>query len=125
MLTSPCPALGIQYATDIADYYNSPHNALHRPVGTLPKKVTLLHSRDRFLPLYDDVVDAEVKRRLNILGVNVILGDRVSIPSDAELAAQESSGEMRTVVTEKKKELEFDLLVSRSLVLNHAQCRSN
>ncbi|KAL8293564.1 hypothetical protein RQP46_000265 [Phenoliferia psychrophenolica] len=103
-------ALGIQYATDIADYYNSPHNAHHHCEAT-PKKVTLMHSRDRFLPLYSSAVDVEIKRRLAELKVDVILGERVPLPSTEELAKQEKSGEMHKIVTSKGQVVEFDLLL--------------
>ena len=106
-------ALGLQYATDIADYYNSPQHASLRPEGTPPKKVTLMHSRGRFLPLYDEAVDVEVKRRLEVLGVDVILNERVTLPSAEELLKQEQSGEMHRIVTSTGKEVEFDLLVCR------------
>ncbi|KAK4696862.1 apoptosis-inducing factor 2, partial [Phenoliferia sp. Uapishka_3] len=106
-------ALGLQYATDIADYYNSPHNQhLHyNSSPSLPKKVTLIHSRQRFLPLYDEKVDVEIKRRLDVLGINVILGERLTLPSDEELAAQEKEGKMNKIVTSKGEVVEFDLLL--------------
>ncbi|KAI5481866.1 hypothetical protein MNV49_000143 [Pseudohyphozyma bogoriensis] len=107
-------ALGIQYATDIADLYNNPEHAEHRPASytsSTPKKITIVHSRDRFLPLYQDGMDDEVKRRMKELGVNVVMGERLALPSDEELVEQEKSGKMSKVVTSTGEEIEFDLLM--------------
>ena len=72
-----------------------------------------MHSRERFLPLYDKALDVEVKRRLAVLGVDVILGERVTLPSAAALARQEQSSEMHQIVTSTGQVVEFDLLVRR------------
>ncbi|TCD67840.1 hypothetical protein EIP91_011902 [Steccherinum ochraceum] len=59
-------ALGIQYATDIADIYPS-------------KTVTLLHSRPRLLPRFDESMHAEIMGALSSLNVTTILGDRLDL----------------------------------------------
>ncbi|GAA5881251.1 hypothetical protein JCM16303_004864 [Sporobolomyces ruberrimus] len=101
-------ALGIQYATDIADLYNNPANAEHVPEAVRPankKRITLVHSRDRFLPLYKQEVHDEVMRRLEELGVEVVLGERLELPETDKL------GEMKKVTTSTGKEIEYDLLL--------------
>lgn len=102
-------ALGIQYATDIADLYNNSENAHHLPESCRPakkKRITIVHSRDRFLPLYKQEVHDEVTRRLEELGVDVVLGERLTLPEDDKL------GETKRVVTSTGKVIEYDLLVS-------------
>lgn len=87
-------ALGIQYATDIADLYPE-------------KKVTLIHSRDRLLPVFKkELHDAAVKR-LEELGVELILGDRVILPEGHIFEGKEL--DHRIVRTEKGREIETDL----------------
>jgi NADH dehydrogenase FAD-containing subunit len=58
-------ALGIQFASDIKE--RSPE-----------KSVTLIHSRDRFLPLYDPRMHDLIHERLAALGVEMIFNDRVT-----------------------------------------------
>ncbi|GAA5967323.1 hypothetical protein JCM3765_005601 [Sporobolomyces pararoseus] len=101
-------ALGIQFATDIADLYNNPENVHHLPEGLRPtkkKRITLVHSRDRFLPLYKQEVHDEVMRRMEELGVDVVLSERLSLPEDDKF------GEMKTVTTSTGKVIEYDLLM--------------
>ncbi|KZT51267.1 FAD/NAD(P)-binding domain-containing protein [Calocera cornea HHB12733] len=57
-------ALGIQYASDIKDHYPS-------------TSVTLLHSRPRLLPRFDERMHPLIRARLEALGVQLILGDRL------------------------------------------------
>lgn len=107
-------ALGLQYATDIADLYSTPaHAHLLPPSDTprTPKKITLVHSRDRFLPLYDIEVHNEVTRRLKELGVDVVLGERLNSPGDEALLKQEREGETRKVKKSDGGEIEYDLLL--------------
>jgi NADH dehydrogenase FAD-containing subunit len=87
-------ALGIQYATDIADLYKD-------------KKVTLVHSRDRLLPTFDVQVHEKAVERLKELGVNVILGDRMILPEGHVFEGKEL--DHRILKTEKGKEIESDL----------------
>lgn len=92
--------------------YNNPDNAEHRPQGCVsPKKITIVHSRDRFLPLYKQEVHDEVFDRLSKLGVDVVLGERLALPSVEE--EREEMGKMRKATTKAGKEIEYDLLVSR------------
>lgn len=112
-------ALGLQYATDIADLYSTPaHAHLLPPSDTprTPKKITLVHSRDRFLPLYDIEVHNEVTRRLKELGVDVVLGERLNSPGDEALLKQEREGETRKVKKSDGGEIEYDLLVRFSFL---------
>ncbi|GAA5922678.1 hypothetical protein JCM1841_001101 [Sporobolomyces salmonicolor] len=103
-------ALGLQYATDICDLYNNPANEHHLPESCRPakkKRVTLVHSRDRFLPLYKQEVHDEVMRRLEELGVDVVLGERLQLPSGED----DEPGVMKKVKTSSGKEIEYDLLL--------------
>ncbi|ORY67954.1 hypothetical protein BCR35DRAFT_308328 [Leucosporidium creatinivorum] len=110
ILIAGAGALGIQYASDIADLYNNPENAEHRPEGCVsPKKITIVHSRDRFLPLYKQEVHDEVYDRLTKLGVDVVLGERLALPSvEEELKVLNQT---RTITTKAGKEIEYDLLM--------------
>ena len=87
-------ALGIQYATDIADLYPK-------------KKVTLIHSRERFLPQFDEILHDVVLERLRKLEVNVILGDRVILPEGHVFEGKEL--DHRIIATQKGREIESDL----------------
>ncbi|GAA5853693.1 hypothetical protein JCM3766R1_000592 [Sporobolomyces carnicolor] len=101
-------ALGIQFATDIADLYNNPENAEHLPEALRPakkKRITIVHSRERFLPLYKQEVHDEVVRRMKELGIEVVLGERLSLP------AEDKPGETKTVQTSSGKIIEYDLLM--------------
>ena len=57
------------------------------------------------MPLYKQEVHDEVLRRLEELGVDVVLGERLTLPED-------KLGEMKRVVTSTGKVIEYDLLVS-------------
>ncbi|THH32083.1 hypothetical protein EUX98_g2115 [Antrodiella citrinella] len=59
-------ALGIQYATDIAEIYPN-------------KSVTLLHSRMQLLPRFDPCMHSEIIAALSSLNVNTILGERLDL----------------------------------------------
>lgn len=87
-------ALGIQYATDIADLYPS-------------KKVTLIHSRKRLLPIFSEGIHEAALRRLQDLHVNVILGDRVILPEGHKFEGKEL--DHRIIRTEGGREIESDL----------------
>lgn len=107
-------ALGIQYATDIADLYNNPTNAVHlADKSGLPprkKRITLVHSRDRFLPVYKPEVHEEIMRRLRELGVEVVLGER----PDLGPMKDDRPGERRVLRLSDGRQVEYDLLVSLS-----------
>lgn len=107
--------IGIQYASDIADLYNNPEHVLHRPAGPYPKNITLVHSRPRFMPLYKKALHDAIMRRLETLGVNVILDDRVEFPSTEDRLKMEDNSKgraTRAVRTKKGKTIECDLLVN-------------
>ncbi|KAH8921880.1 FAD/NAD(P)-binding domain-containing protein [Atractiella rhizophila] len=90
-------AAGIQYASDIKDAWPE-------------KKVTMVHSRMRVLPEFEREVHDITMQRLEELGVEVVLGERVTIPSDGERKPQR--GEKRTYVTSKGREIkDVDLLL--------------
>jgi pyruvate/2-oxoglutarate dehydrogenase complex dihydrolipoamide dehydrogenase (E3) component len=48
------------------------------------KTVTLIHSRDRFLPLFDKGIHEETVKRFEELGVEYILNDRVLLSGPPE-----------------------------------------
>jgi NADH dehydrogenase FAD-containing subunit len=58
-------ALGIQFASDIKERFPS-------------KNVKLIHSRDRFLPLYDPALHDKIYEKLKELGVEMYFNDRVT-----------------------------------------------
>jgi apoptosis-inducing factor 2 len=58
-------ALGIQYASDIKDRFPE-------------KSVTLIHSHNRFLPLYDEKMHDKIHECLKALGVETVFNDRVT-----------------------------------------------
>jgi NADH dehydrogenase FAD-containing subunit len=58
-------ALGIQFASDIKERFPE-------------KKVTLIHSRDHFLPLYDPRMHSLIYDRLHALGVEMYFNTRVT-----------------------------------------------
>ncbi|KAH9895611.1 hypothetical protein C8Q73DRAFT_688697 [Cubamyces lactineus] len=88
-------ALGIQYATDIAEIYP----------GT---QVTLLHSRHRLLPRFDEGMHTEILSTLSALNVCTILGDRLDLSSLSD--KQSSSGE-RVVRTQSGREIQAELVL--------------
>ncbi|CAO1613769.1 unnamed protein product [Parajaminaea phylloscopi] len=59
-------ALGVEFATDIKSVYPD-------------KDVTLIHSRQRLLPNFDERVHDYAKARLEELGVNLVLGERLAL----------------------------------------------
>ncbi|KAF9222172.1 FAD/NAD(P)-binding domain-containing protein [Gyrodon lividus] len=91
-------ALGIQFASDIAGIY--PH-----------KCVTLLHSRTRLLPRFDEALGDEVLQGLQELGVRVILGERLDMSSLKNGGSGRVNAETKLIKTMKGRELEVDLLL--------------
>jgi len=87
-------ALGIQYATDIADLYPS-------------KRVTLIHSRDRLLPIFTEGIHELAMKRLEELHVDVILGDRVILPEGHKFEGKEL--DHRVIHTQGGRQIESDL----------------
>ncbi|KDQ58130.1 hypothetical protein JAAARDRAFT_129299 [Jaapia argillacea MUCL 33604] len=64
-------AVGVQMATDIADLY---------PPSTSGKHVTLIQSRNQLMPTFHPAIHPLLMTRLEELGVEVILGERVKVP---------------------------------------------
>lgn len=91
-------ALGIQFASDIAAVYPQ-------------KRVTLLHSRHRLLPKFDDTVHEDALQGLQELNVRVILGERLDFESLQHTSVKKGSPELRVVRTLSGQELSADLLL--------------
>lgn len=87
-------ALGIQYATDIADLYKD-------------KKITLVHSRDRLLPHFEEELHHKAVKRIKELGIDLVLGDRMIVPEGHVFEGKEL--DHRILKTQKGKEIESDL----------------
>ncbi|KAJ7684026.1 FAD/NAD-P-binding domain-containing protein [Mycena rosella] len=62
-------ASGVQLATDAKEFYPS-------------KTVTLIHSRDRLMNRFHPKLHSIVMEKLDAAGINVILGQRVKMPSE-------------------------------------------
>ncbi|OBZ77598.1 Apoptosis-inducing factor B [Grifola frondosa] len=93
-------ALGIQYASDIAEAYPG-------------KRVTLLHSRTKLLPRFDDAMHTEIVSGLTALNVDVILGDRLDLSSVSagKTVRIGAGGEERVVRTESGREIHAELVL--------------
>ncbi|KAL0565631.1 hypothetical protein V5O48_016390 [Marasmius crinis-equi] len=91
-------ALGIQFATDIANLYPT-------------KSVTLLHSRHRLMPAYDEELHLEVLKGLESLNVNVILGERLDMDSASDANPKLNERGQRVVRTLKGREISADLVM--------------
>ncbi|KAK0229565.1 hypothetical protein EDD85DRAFT_957340 [Armillaria nabsnona] len=87
-------ALGIQFATDIAAVYPS-------------KKITLLHSRNRLLPRFEEGMHLEILQSLESLGIEVILGERL----DTSSAEKYNEGGQRVVRTLSGRDVATDLML--------------
>ncbi|KAH8892831.1 FAD/NAD(P)-binding domain-containing protein [Thozetella sp. PMI_491] len=61
-------AVGVQMATDLKEVYPE-------------KDITLIHSRDKLMPLYHVALSNLIKDRLKELGVRLLTGSRVVVPS--------------------------------------------
>ncbi|KAG5729559.1 Apoptosis-inducing factor like protein [Termitomyces sp. T112] len=92
-------ALGIQFATDIAAIYSE-------------KKVTLLHSRKRLLPRFDEAMHDETLKVLETMeNVDVILGERLDMSSVKEQPVKHNELGQRIVRTVTGREIASDLLL--------------
>ncbi|KAF8641752.1 hypothetical protein AX16_009829 [Volvariella volvacea WC 439] len=89
-------ALGIQFATDIAAVYPQ-------------KRVTLLHSRNRLLPRFDEAMHTEILETLQKTDIDVILGERLDLQSISKDTVNESG--QRVVKTVTGREVAADLLL--------------
>ncbi|KAF9073475.1 hypothetical protein BDP27DRAFT_1215895, partial [Rhodocollybia butyracea] len=93
-------ALGIQFATDIAEIHPD-------------KTITLLHSRHRLLPRFDERLHTEILDTLMASNVNVILGERLDMHStslDGESLELNERGQ-RVVKTVQGREVAADLIL--------------
>ncbi|KAI0824370.1 FAD/NAD-P-binding domain-containing protein [Trametes gibbosa] len=88
-------ALGIQYATDIAEIHPG-------------SQVTLLHSRHRLLPRFDDGMHTEILSTLSALNVCTILGDRLDLSS---LSDRKNRAAERIVRTQSGREIRAELVL--------------
>ncbi|KAI0704668.1 iron uptake cluster protein [Earliella scabrosa] len=88
-------ALGIQFATDIAELHPA-------------TKVTLLHSRHRLLPRFDEAMHTEIISSLASLNVCTILGDRLDL---ASLADKHTRDGERVVRTQSGREIAAELVL--------------
>ncbi|KAG6856063.1 hypothetical protein H0H87_007719 [Tephrocybe sp. NHM501043] len=92
-------ALGIQFATDIATVH---------PM----KPVTLLHSRKRLLPRFDEAMHSEI---LNVIesidNIDVILGERLDLSSVDEQPEKFNERGQRVVRTMAGREIAADLIL--------------
>lgn len=116
-------ALGIQYATDIATLYGTPTVPAdpvgegHKPSEAVegPKQVTLVHSRETFLPLFSPELGVKAAERMEELGVELVRGHRVQdLPSKAEEEAWMAQGDSRplkTITLADGTQVEYDLLL--------------
>ncbi|KAJ7498764.1 FAD/NAD-P-binding domain-containing protein [Mycena latifolia] len=62
-------ASGVQLATDAKQFYPS-------------KTITLIHSRDQLMNRFHPELHSEIMKKLDAAGINVILGQRVKMPSE-------------------------------------------
>ncbi|KAG5635987.1 hypothetical protein H0H81_009455 [Sphagnurus paluster] len=96
-------ALGIQktpeFATDIASVHPT-------------KKVTLLHSRRRLLPRFDEEMHTEILSHIEgVDNIDVILGERLDLSSVNEESGKTNEHGQRVVRTISGREIAADLIV--------------
>ncbi|WVQ78398.1 hypothetical protein IAT38_000484 [Cryptococcus sp. DSM 104549] len=88
-------ALGIEYAADLKDLYPE-------------KKITLLHSRTRMMPIYPIELHVIIVEALEKMGVDVVLGERVMTwPTNPDTY----DGKTKIVTTDKGRTFEADLVL--------------
>ncbi|OSX62710.1 hypothetical protein POSPLADRAFT_1056076 [Postia placenta MAD-698-R-SB12] len=93
-------ALGVQYATDIADVFPD-------------KKVTLLHSRQQLLPRFSQAMHNEILSTLHTMNITTILGERLDVPSliSGETATVADGKKERVVRTLSGREIRAELVL--------------
>ncbi|TFK38590.1 hypothetical protein BDQ12DRAFT_683879 [Crucibulum laeve] len=91
-------ALGIQFATDIKAVYPE-------------KKVTLLHSRRRLLPRFDEDMHNEIFKSMESAEIEVILGERLDLSTIEGGNAKVNSLGQKVVRTVQGREIAADLLL--------------
>ncbi|KAL1867738.1 hypothetical protein VTK73DRAFT_4023 [Phialemonium thermophilum] len=87
-------AVGVQMATDLKEIYPD-------------KDVTLVHSRDRLMPLYHEKMDEILRARFQELGIRLITGARAVVP-DGGFPADASGLE---VVLQDGRRIAADLVI--------------
>ncbi|KAL4248994.1 FAD/NAD(P)-binding domain superfamily protein [Abortiporus biennis] len=91
-------ALGIQYATDIAEVFPSKH-------------VTLLHSRKRLLPRFDERMHDEILSSMSSMNISTILGERLDLSWPGKIQVNSKGVTERTVRTLSGREVKADLIM--------------
>ncbi|OCH85873.1 iron uptake cluster protein [Obba rivulosa] len=92
-------ALGIQYATDIAEAFPTKH-------------VTLLHSRTRLLPKFDEQMHSEILSSLSTLNIDTVLGERLDLESARTPKVISVNGQIERVVrTESGREIHASMVL--------------
>ncbi|PPQ85979.1 hypothetical protein CVT25_001678 [Psilocybe cyanescens] len=91
-------ALGIQFATDIKSVYPE-------------KEVTLLHSRSRLLPRFDEGMHDEISSSCEAMGINLILGERLDLGSIEKGEAKTNEAGQKIVRTVTGRKIAADLLL--------------
>ncbi|KAF7794141.1 hypothetical protein EIP86_005272 [Pleurotus ostreatoroseus] len=91
-------ALGIQYASDIAEVFPT-------------KSVTLLHSRPQLLPRFDEAMHEEIVSALESLNVKTVLGERLDMSSMVKTSEDKRGRTVRTVKTQSGKEISAGIVL--------------
>ncbi|KIP04635.1 hypothetical protein PHLGIDRAFT_25487 [Phlebiopsis gigantea 11061_1 CR5-6] len=91
-------ALGIQYATDIADVFPQ-------------KRVTLLHSRKQLLPKYEERMHDEIMSSLSEMNVKAVLGERLDLSVPPKIVHIADGTKERVVKTQSGRELHAGLVL--------------
>ncbi|KAI0073966.1 FAD/NAD(P)-binding domain-containing protein [Panus rudis PR-1116 ss-1] len=91
-------ALGIQYATDIAEVFPN-------------KPVTLLHSRDQLLPKFDERMHDEILETMQSLNVTTILGERLDLSWPGKTVINEKGESERIVRTLSGREVRAGMIL--------------
>lgn len=90
-------AVGVELATDMKDRYPDKH-------------VTLIHSRKQLLPRFGPKLHEHVLAKLREQGIEVLLGEKPTLPDDAGQIVRETN--LKFINGETKT---FDLVVSKTL----------
>ncbi|KAE9397482.1 FAD/NAD(P)-binding domain-containing protein [Gymnopus androsaceus JB14] len=91
-------ALGIQFAADISAIYPD-------------KTITLLHSRQRLLPRFDEKMHTEILDTLQASDIQVILGERLDMNSTSDTVIKTNEQGQRIVRTMQGREVVADLIL--------------
>ncbi|EMR69429.1 putative amid-like nadh protein [Eutypa lata UCREL1] len=88
-------AVGVQMATDLKELYPE-------------KEITLVHSRNQLMPVYHEGLDTIIKERFAELGVKLVAGSRVIMPTDG---FQNQEKPPTTIKLQNGTELTADLVI--------------